>query len=80
VDDPPGRDSHRGLVERGAIGLLSLRANPAADPPSANWLGLHALASEIRTSGLWNVNHVDEPHDQGFLEVFDAHVEAALRG
>jgi hypothetical protein len=74
VDDPPGRDSHRGIIERSTIGLLSLRANPAADPPSANWLGRHALASEIRTSGLWNVNHVNESYDSMFLEVLQTHI------
>ena len=77
VDDPPGRTSHRGIIERGAIGLLSCRVNPAADPPSAGWLGLHAGAPEIRTSGLWNVNHVDESYDPAFLEVLDLHVTGA---
>jgi hypothetical protein len=71
VDDPPGRESHRGLIERGAIGLLSRRVNPAADPPTPDWLGHHALATQIRTSGLWNVNHVDERHDPSFLIVLE---------
>ena len=78
VNDPPGRDSHRGLIERGAIGLLSLRVNPRADRPSPGWLGHHAPAPQIRTSGLWNVNHVDEPYDAGFLDVLEAHVTARL--
>jgi hypothetical protein len=68
VDDPPGRTSHRAIIERGAIGLLSRRVNPQADPPSPKWLGLHAVAPEISTSGLWNVNHVDEPHDPASSE------------
>jgi hypothetical protein len=79
VDDPPGRESHRGIIERGAIGLLSCRANPQADPPSSRWLGRHAIAPEIRTSGLWNVNHVDERHDRTFLDVLDAHLGALER-
>lgn len=74
VDDPPGRASHRGFIERGAIGLLSRRVNPTADPPSPGWLGHHALARQIRTSGLWNVNHVDEAWDPAFLDVLEAHV------
>ena len=57
----PAADSHRCIIERGAIGLLSWRVNPAADPPSPTWLGIHAVAVHIRTPGLWNVNHVDEP-------------------
>jgi hypothetical protein len=76
VDDPPGRTSHRGVIERGAIGLLSRRINLLADPPSPGWLGQHALAPEIRTSGLWNVNHVDEPYDPVFLEVLEGQVAA----
>jgi hypothetical protein len=76
VDDPPGRTSHRGVIERGAIGLLSRRANPLADPPSPSWLGLHAVGPEIRTSGLWNVNHVDEPYDPSFLEVLETRIAA----
>ena len=81
VDDPPGRTSHRGIIERGFIGLLSRRVNPAADPPSAGWLGLHAPAPQIRTSGLWNVNHVDERYDSAFLDVLEAHIlEAEHRG
>jgi hypothetical protein len=39
VDDPPGSDSLRGIIERGAIGLLSMRVNPLANPPSPGWLG-----------------------------------------
>jgi hypothetical protein len=74
VGDPPGRTSHRGVIERGAIGLLSRRVNAAADPPSPGWLGLHAVAPEIRTSGLWNVNHFDEPYDPGFLEILEGHI------
>ena len=30
VDDPPGRSSQRGVIERGAIGLLSWRVNAAS--------------------------------------------------
>ena len=78
---PPGRTSHRGIIERGFIGLLSRRVNPAADPPSAGWLGLRRLRPQIRTSGLWNVNHVDERYDSAFLDVLEAHIlEAEHRG
>jgi hypothetical protein len=72
----------RGVIERGAIGLLSRRVNPLADAPSPGWLGLHALAPEVRTSGLWNVNQVDEPYDPAFLDVLEGHlaeVERAAR-
>lgn len=41
-------------LERGLIALLAQR--PIARP-SAAWLGHHALASEIRSAGLWNTQH-----------------------
>jgi hypothetical protein len=63
VDDPAGRTSDRGVIERG-------------------WLGLHAVAPEIRTSGLWNANHVDDRYDPAFLAVPEGHIgelEQAVR-
>lgn len=42
-------------LEAGLIATLSM--NPVASP-SANWLGLHSTVSAIRSSGLWNKNHV----------------------
>ena len=38
------------------------------DPPSEHWLGHHAEAPEIRSSGLWNVNHVGEDYDPRLLD------------
>ena len=73
VDDPAGPDSDRGVIERNSIALLSNGRSPV-DPPSPTWLGLHADASAIRASGLWNVNHVDDGCDPSFLEVLARHV------
>jgi hypothetical protein len=42
-------------IERGLIALLS--RHPLGEP-SADWLGRHAEAPEIREVGLWNVQHV----------------------
>jgi hypothetical protein len=66
--DVPDRHS-RGLVERNSIGLLSLRSG-GVDLVSPNWLGLNADNSKVGTSGLWNVNHVDDGYDPNFLKVF----------
>jgi hypothetical protein len=56
VDDDPGPLSDRGLIERTCISILARDD----DPPSAAWLGRSSTRSSIRTSGLWNVNHVAE--------------------
>lgn len=71
IDDPAGPDSDRGVVERGAIALLSGARVPSPDSPSPSWLGHHAQRPAIRGSGLWNVNHVDERYDPAFLDVLE---------
>ncbi|GLW31976.1 hypothetical protein [Actinoplanes regularis] len=59
----------RGRVERNSIALLSHRTG-GIDSPSPQWLGRHAAAERVRTSGLWNVNHVDEAYDPAYLDLF----------
>lgn len=68
IEDAAGPASDRGFIERNAIALLSSTAVGRLDPPSANWLGHHAPAPAVRSSGLWNVRHVGEPCDQAFLD------------
>lgn len=69
VEDAPGPDSLRGIIERNAIALLSNynAHDDPLDPPSPSWLGLQADREMIRLSGLWNVNHVTETYDPAFL-------------
>ena len=69
VDDEPGPNSKRGYIERNAIALLSSfnQRENLVDPPSPNWLGNWASNPIIAKSGLWNVNHVEEPYDSDFL-------------
>jgi hypothetical protein len=47
VNDEPGTGSARSKIERSSISLLS-----RAEPPSALWLGRHAAAPQIRSSGV----------------------------
>ena len=68
VPDDPGPQSMRSFIERNAIALLSNQLNPV-DRPSAAWLGLHSLRPEIRHSGLWNLNYVQDSYDRSFLDV-----------
>ena len=67
VPDAASAASARGRIERNAIALLSHACAPAADRPSANWLGVHSDRPRVRASGLWNNNHVDERYDAAFL-------------
>ncbi len=76
VDDPPTPGSDRGIIETGAIALLSNYARPPIDAPSSGWLGHHSTRAAIRVSGLWNVNHVRDNADGAFLTVLRRHVES----
>lgn len=69
--DEPGPASVRGYLERNAIGLLST-AGLAVDPPSSEWLGRVCPHPAVRSSGLWNVDHIGGPYDPTFLDRFEA--------
>lgn len=73
ISDEPGPQSDRSYIERNAIALLSSQLSPA-DTPSADWLGLHSPRPEIRESGLWNLNYVQERYDRAFLDVLAGYV------
>ena len=71
VDDGPGPDSQRDPIERNAIALLSHARTPAADTPSSRWLGAFSDRERVRTSRLWNNNHIEENHDASFLDAME---------
>ncbi|MGB8383529.1 MAG: hypothetical protein WCG47_20150, partial [Dermatophilaceae bacterium] len=76
VGDAPGPASERGLIERGAIAVLSNFARPPIDPPSPTWLGHRSAHEAIRNSGLWNVNHVrDTASDDAFVHALARHLD-----
>jgi hypothetical protein len=79
VDDPPSTKSDRATIERNAIGMLTKR-DAVFDSPSANWLGHHSLKEEIRTSGLWNVNHVGAYYESDFLKILERCIAGMVRG
>ena len=80
VDDAPGPDSRRGLIERNAIALLSHARTPAADAPSGRWLGAFSDRERVRASGLWNNNHVEENYDASFLDTMERLIEVEEGG
>jgi hypothetical protein len=75
VDDEPGPDSDRAVLEQNAIALVSNFETQSVDSRAEDWLGRHCPSPKIRESGLWNVNHVDEQYDPAFLSRFEEHVE-----
>jgi hypothetical protein len=68
IDDEAGPGSLRGSIERNAIALLSNYKKEPLDLPSSNWLGHYCDRERVRSSGLWNSNHVDEVYDPSFLD------------
>lgn len=71
-------DRHdRAIIERDLIALLSNADRPAIDPPSPDWLGRHADRPAIRTSGLWNVHHIERHPTAEGLDRFAALIAAA---
>jgi hypothetical protein len=76
LDDEPAPDSDRAFVERNVIALLSNRDTDPLDPRPNDWLGRHSRSPEIRASGLWNVDHVDEAYDPDALDRLAEAVDA----
>jgi hypothetical protein len=71
IDDEPGPNSLRGVIERNVIALLSNHGCAGLDPPSARWLGQFSDRPRVRTSGLWNQRHVEETYEPAFLDIFE---------
>lgn len=78
VDDPPSTTSLRAVIERNAIALLSNFRKEPIDPPSQAWLGFTSERERVRTSGLWNNNHVEERYDPAFLDALMEVAEATI--
>lgn len=76
IDDDPGAESARGVVERNSIALLSGLHGDPVDPPSKDWLGHHSGREKVRLSGLWNQRHVDEQYSASFLDDLERRIRA----
>jgi hypothetical protein len=77
VPDEPAPTSERAAIERNAVALLSNRRAPI-DPPGPSWLGRYSPRLEIRDSGLWNVDFVDDDYDPAFLDVLERAVRRTI--
>ena len=79
IEDEPGPESLRGYIERNAIALLSNFAKEPLNPPSRTWLGHLCNMERVRTSGLWNQNHVNEAYDPVFLDTMERLIDQMER-
>lgn len=75
--DAPGPASDRAYIEQNAIALLSSTA-PYFDRSTDAWLGRLSPHDAIRSSSLWNVNHVVSPYDRAFLDVLATYIDSTL--
>ena len=75
MDDRPEPDSQRDAIERDVIALLSHARTPAANASSSRWLGAFSDRERVRTSGLWNSDHVEGSYDAAFLDVMERLVD-----
>ncbi|WP_292393008.1 hypothetical protein [Methanoculleus sp. UBA303] len=75
VDDEPGPESDRKVIEKNAIALLSA-VHGSPDHPSETWLGHACPHPDMRASALWNSDHVREPYDPAFLDLFEGYVSS----
>jgi hypothetical protein len=74
LNDKPSADSDRAYLEQNAIALLSNFDEQPIDSRADDWLGRYSQSRKIRESGLWNVNHVGEQYDSGFLDLLETAV------
>jgi hypothetical protein len=68
VDDEASPRSLRALMERAMIGLFTEGAD-YLEPPTPEWLGQNSTRSEIRESGLWNLQHSGSKADMKIVKL-----------
>jgi hypothetical protein len=77
VPGDASKSNDRAYLEQNLIALLSNSYKPL-DLASHRWLGLNSDKSEIRKSGIWNVNHTAQAYDPSFLAMLDYYVSLTL--
>jgi len=66
IDGP----KQRAFLERSLIAMIS----DVGGKGKTSWLGHNCSRSEVKNSGLWNNNHVNEKYDPSFLDVLEKYV------
>lgn len=74
IDDEPGPESDRAYIERNAIALVSNVGGESIDPRAEDWLGHYSPVTDIRDSGLWNINHVTEDYQPESLDTLARYI------
>jgi hypothetical protein len=74
VEDKPGPESARKIIESNSIALLS-NLNGCPDRPSPAWLGRDCSNCNVIASGLWNSEHVSDPFVPNFMELFEEKIK-----
>ena len=74
-------DEELGVPKVGVVGEHGFRpqmelstgsvGREGVDPASPQWLGLTSDNEKVRTSALWNVNHVGDAYDPTFLDTLE---------
>jgi hypothetical protein len=75
IDDEPGPESDRAYIEQNAIALVSNIGSESIDPRNEDWFGHHSPVTDIRESGLWNINHVTEDYQPEFLDTLARYID-----
>ncbi|MFC5754213.1 hypothetical protein [Actinomadura rugatobispora] len=73
--DVPDREERK-AIRANSIALLSMRHSGGVHQVALGWLGLNAENGNVRTSGLWNSDHVDDFYDPSFLDAMEDRVKA----
>lgn len=76
IEDEPGPESLRGIIERNSIALLSQFDVPRAPLTHVDWLGSFSDRERVQRSRLWNNNHVYESYDAEFLKLFERLIQS----
>jgi len=74
IDDDPNGFINRKVIERNSIALLSNFNKTAIDPRSSEWLGKYSPKVKIKSSGLWNSDHVDKEYNPRFLGLLEKYI------
>ncbi|XVQ09462.1 hypothetical protein ACQP1W_44205 [Spirillospora sp. CA-255316] len=72
--DVPDREERK-AIRANSIALLSALRPGGGHRIALGWLGLYADNGNVRTSGLWNSDHVDASYDPSFLDAMEARVK-----
>lgn len=77
IEDEPGKNSLRALIESNSIALLSNYKKQPIDPLSSNWLGNYRGETVIAETGLWNVRGVKSNYVPSYLNTLERLIEEA---